>query len=92
MQANNVRSSKNFIESIDVYDSMLLRNVTRIWIVGDNCAAKAFGKYLACQQSNLPCTDDANGFARKIESHKTIKKEVAFTNPIVSLVILSDYG
>ena len=92
MQADNVRSSKEFSESIDVYDAMLLSSITRIRIVGDNCAAKAFRKYLACQQSNLPRADDANGLSRKIESHKTIKKEVAFANAIVSFVIFSNYS
>ena len=71
---------------------MLRCSITRIRIVGDNVAAEAFRKYLARQHSNLPCTDKANRFSKKIESHKTIEKEVAFTNSIVSLVVFSDYG
>ena len=67
-------------------------STTRIRIVGDNGAAKAFRKYLACQHSNLSCTDEANRFSRKIEPHKTIEKEVAFANAIVSLVVFSDYS
>ena len=91
VQADDVRSGKEF-SKIDVWYSIVLGNIIRIRVIGDDRAAETFRKYLASQQSNLPRTDDANGFAGKIESCETVKEEVAFANAVVNLVVFSDYG